>query len=94
MPAPARKCPRQVRDSLQKRPPQASKRIAKHAAEHDGTTAPSNEHWFYVALYVNLATYRAPLTSEAQALPEYEVHSMLVSLQLHLWSSALHAGVQ
>jgi len=82
-----------VRDSHHKRPPQAPKRVAKHAAEHDGTAAPSNADWCHVALYINLATYRVPLTSEAQALPEYDVRSMLVSLQLHLWRFPLHTNV-
>jgi len=71
-PALARKHPRQ---STTASSDSAPKRVAKHAAEHDGMAAPGNADWFHAALSTNPATYMVLLTSEAWVLPDYNVHS-------------------
>ncbi len=73
--APARKRPRQSTEAPAASSDSAPKRVAKHAAEHDGMAAPGNADWFHAALSTNPATYMVPLTSEAWALPDYNVHS-------------------
>jgi len=74
-PALARKRPRQSTEEPTASSDNAPKRVAKHAAEHDGMAAPGNADWFHAALSTNPATYKVPLTSEAWALPDYYMHS-------------------
>ena len=74
-PAPARKRPRQPAEALTASSDSAPKRDAKHAADHHGMAAPGNADWFYAALSTNPPMYMVPLTSEAWALPDYNVHS-------------------
>ena len=64
-PAPARKRPRQPAEARTASSDSAPKRVAKHAAEHDGMAAPGNAEWFHAALSTNPATYQQRLVCSA-----------------------------